>query len=141
MLPVGNGGKKDKKSKGKGKKGRGKYGPPGQDVQVNLIVDPTAFLPPESDSESDSEDDGITEAMMPGTFDHQKQQARRKKKNRNRRRRGVFEGLAMEEDWKAARAWLKKLAILDVMGVVLWGATFVFIMIGKRCPSGGFNGW
>jgi len=26
-------------------------------------------------------------------------------------------------------------------GTVLWGAAFVFIMTGKKCPSGGFNGW
>ncbi|KAF9558013.1 hypothetical protein CPC08DRAFT_709944, partial [Agrocybe pediades] len=146
VLPVGNNtGKKAKKPKG-GKKGRGKYGaPPGQDVQVNLIVDPTAFLPQEPESESDSEDESLSETLMPGSFEHLKQQQAKEKKkkarNRNRRRRGVLEGLAMEEEWKVARAWLKKLTMLDVAGVVLWGATFVFILTGKRCPSGGFNGW
>ncbi|KDR73614.1 hypothetical protein GALMADRAFT_251356 [Galerina marginata CBS 339.88] len=142
VLPVGNAGKKNKKPKGR-KKGKGKYGPPGQgDVQVNLIVDPTAFQPPDaSESESEDEHDSLDEAMMPGGYDHRQQQARRKKKNRNRRRRGLVEGLKMEEEWTVARQWAKKLAMLDVAGIVLWGAAFVFIMTGKKCPSGGFNGW
>jgi len=144
VLPVGEPGKKNKKPKG-GKKGKGKRGHPGAqgDVQVNLIVDPTAFQPPES-SDSDSEDDydSLDEAMMPGGFKHDgRQQARRKKRNRNRRRRSVFEGLAMEEDWRAARSWAKKVTMVDAVGIVLWGAAFVFIMTGKKCPSGGYNGW
>lgn len=144
VLPVGGAGKKNKKPKG-GNKGKGKYGHPGAqgDVQVNLIVDPTAFQPPEA-SESDSEDDydSLDEAMMPGGLRYDdRQQARRKKRNRNRRRRGVFEGLAMEEDWRAARSWAKKVAMVDAAGIVLWGAAFVFIMTGKKCPSGGYNGW
>jgi hypothetical protein len=142
VLPVGNPGKKNKKPKG-GKNRKGKYGPPGAqgDVQVNLIVDPTAFQPPDaSESEEEDEYDSFEEGM-PGGYDHRQQHARRKKRNRNRRRRGLIEGLAMEEEWRVARAWAKKLAMLDVAGVVLWGATFVFILTGKKCPSGGFNGW
>ncbi|KAF8969705.1 hypothetical protein BDZ97DRAFT_1794745 [Flammula alnicola] len=145
VLPVGPPRKKNKKEKG-GHKGKGKYGPPGaQDVQVNLIVDPGAFHPPEaSDSESDDEGNSLDEAMMPGGYggyDNRQKHDRRKKRNRNRRRRGVFEGLAMEEEWRAARSWAKKVAAVDVAGLVFWGATFVFIMTGKKCPSGGFNGW
>ncbi|KAF8163601.1 hypothetical protein B0H34DRAFT_651870 [Crassisporium funariophilum] len=68
------------------------------------------------------------------------QHARNKKRNKRRRRRGVFEGLKMEEEWKAARAWTRKLTMVDVAGVVLWGATFVFVTVGKRCPSGGHDG-
>ncbi|KAF9053048.1 hypothetical protein BJ165DRAFT_1400404 [Panaeolus papilionaceus] len=135
VLPVGGAGKKGKKDKGS-KKGGGKYGPQGQDVQVNLIVDPTAFQPPEeSDTESEGEYD---EEAMPGSFEERQHTKRRK---RNRRRRGVFEGLAMEADWKAARSWLKKITAMDVAGIVLWGAAFVFIMIGQRCPAGEFDGW
>ncbi|KAF8912093.1 hypothetical protein CPB84DRAFT_1761243 [Gymnopilus junonius] len=140
VLPVGNTGKKNKKAK-EGKKGNAKYGPPGGqgDVQVNLIVDPTAFQPPDA-SESDSEEEDSMDEAMPGVYDRQ-QRTRRKKRNRNRRRRGFMEGLAMEAEWKKARSWVTKLAILDGVGIVLWGAMFVFIMTGKRCPSGGFNGW
>jgi hypothetical protein len=144
VLPVGGPGKKNKKPKG-GNKGKGKYGRPGAqgDVQVNLIVDPTAFQPPEaSDSDSEDDYDSLDEAMMPGGLRYDgRQQARRKKRNRNRRRRGVFEGLAMEEDWRAARSWAKKVAMVDAVGIVLWGAAFVFIITGKKCPSGGYNGW
>ena len=144
VLPVGGPGKKNKKPKG-GNRGKGKYGRPGAqgDVQVNLIVDPTAFQPPEaSDSDSEDDYDSLDEAMMPGGLRYDgRQQARRKKRNRNRRRRGVFEGLAMEEDWRAARSWAKKVAMVDAVGIVLWGAAFVFIITGKKCPSGGYNGW
>ncbi|PPR01084.1 hypothetical protein CVT26_015990 [Gymnopilus dilepis] len=140
VLPVGNaGGKKGKKAK-EGKKGKGKYGPPGaQDVQVNLIVDPTAFQPPDESDEEDDEEEGSMDEM-PGAFDR-RDRARRKRRNRHRRRKGFMEGLAMEAEWKKARAWAVKLAVLDGFGVALWGAMFVFIMTGKRCPSGEFNGW
>ncbi|KAF9447890.1 hypothetical protein P691DRAFT_651110, partial [Macrolepiota fuliginosa MF-IS2] len=57
------------------------------------------------------------------------------------RRRSVFAGLAMEAEWKSARAWAKKIAAVDAFGVVVWGAVFVFVLVGKRCPSGGFEGW
>ncbi len=50
VLPIGGNDKKNKKKKGK------KGGPPSQDVQVNLIVDPTMFRPPQEET-SDSEDD------------------------------------------------------------------------------------
>ncbi|CAA7271855.1 unnamed protein product [Cyclocybe aegerita] len=141
VLPVGNaaGGKKNKKPKGKKHK---KYGPGAGsgDVQVNLIVDPNAFHPPEASESEEEEEDGYDsmDGSMPGGYD-----SRRKDKARRarRRRRGVFEGLAMEEEWRAARAWAKKVAMVDVAGIVLWGAAFVFIMTGKRCPSGGYEGW
>lgn len=132
VLPVQGlpGGKKGPKKKG-GKKGkRGQHGGGAGDVQVNLIVDPTAF---ERREEEDSEEDGEWGESIPGGYGTGKR--------RRPRRRSVFAGLAMEEDWKRARGWAKKLAIIDVVGLVLWGAAFVFILIGKRCPSGGFEGW
>lgn len=147
VLPVtGPGGKKG----GKGpKKGKNKYHGPGGhgsgDVQVNLIVDPEAFQPPGadvSDGEEDDENGSLDEGsqMMPGGLSYE-ERARRKKKRRHRRRRGVMEGLRMEEDWKVARSWAVKITTVDVAGLVLWGAAFVFIMLGQRCPSGGYNGW
>ncbi|KAF8203028.1 hypothetical protein BJ912DRAFT_1037562 [Pholiota molesta] len=124
--------------------GQRQMGPPGaQDVQVNLIVDPTAFQPPDA-SESESDEENEDEEAMPGSYgqyDNLQQKERRKRRNRQRRRRGIFEGLAMEEQWRTARSWAKTVAMVDVAGLVFWGAAFVFIMIGKRCPSGGFNGW
>lgn len=135
VLPVSGlpGGKKAKKPKG-GKKGKkGKEGMPG-DVQVNLIVDPNAFGRPNDDDDDTDEDE---EGSFPGSFDPEA--ARRKRKRA--KRRSVFAGLAMEEDWKRARSWAKKITAVDVLGIILWGAVFIFIVIGKRCPSGGFEGW
>ncbi|KAJ7905667.1 hypothetical protein B0H14DRAFT_2661089 [Mycena olivaceomarginata] len=124
---------KAKKPKG-GKKGKkGKEGMPG-DVQVNLIVDPNAFGRPNDDDDDTDEDE---EDSFPGSFDPEA--ARRKRKRA--KRRSVFAGLAMEEDWKRARSWAKKITAVDVLGIILWGAVFIFIVIGKRCPSGGFEGW
>lgn len=127
VLPInGPGGKKPTKTKAK--KGKGGRPAPG-DVQVNLIVDPTAFQHSESeDSDSGDDDDNLNEG-------------KKKKKRNHKRRRGLFEGLALEEQWLAARSWLKKMTMVDVAGLIIWGATFIFVLIGKRCPSGGFNGW
>ncbi|KAH9484387.1 hypothetical protein JR316_0003868 [Psilocybe cubensis] len=148
VLPMLGGGGAGKKKAGKkgGKKGaKGGRGAEG-DVQVNLIVDPKMFRPSNpssSSSASEDEDEGYSqddEGAMPGQFaKHEKKRKRRRQ--RQRRRRGLVEGLAMEARWRMARAWAKKLALLDAVGVLLWGAEFVFIMTGKRCPSGGFAGW
>ncbi|KAJ7775020.1 hypothetical protein B0H16DRAFT_1303187 [Mycena metata] len=136
VLPVSGlpGGKKNKPKGGK----KGKKGQPGMsgDVQVNLIVDPNAFgagRQDEDDDDTDEDEDG----SVPGSFDPTA--ARRKRKRA--KRRSVFAGLAMEEDWKRARSWAKKIAAVDVLGIILWGAVFIIIMIGKRCPSGAFDGW
>lgn len=137
VLPVQGlpGGKKAMKTKGgkKGKKGQ----PPVGDVQVNLIVDPTMFSAGQQETESDEEEEDADWAgSMPGGFD-----SSRRKRRRNAPRRSVFAGLAMEEQWKWARGWTKKITAIDVAGMVTWGAVFVFILVGKRCPIGGFDGW
>ncbi|KAF5331173.1 hypothetical protein D9619_005350 [Psilocybe cf. subviscida] len=147
VLPVGGQGDKKKKKHKGGKKGKGLYGPPGaQDVQVNLIVDPAAFRGQEvedSDSEDgyDSHDGSMPGGLGGAGYETPEQRTRRKKRARNRRRKGIFEGMAMEEEWRAARSWAKRVAMVDAAGLVVWGAAFVFILTGKRCPSGGFNGW
>ncbi|KAJ6525606.1 hypothetical protein B0H19DRAFT_1042337 [Mycena capillaripes] len=132
VLPVSGlpGGKKNKAKGGK----KGKEGMPG-DVQVNLIVDPNAFGRPQDEDDDTDEDDEA--GSVPGSFDP----AAARRKRKRAKRRSVFVGLAMEEDWKRARSWAKKITAVDVLGLVLWGATFIFILIGKRCPSGGFDGW
>lgn len=137
VLPVQGlpGGKKTKKAKGgkKGKKGQPQMG----DVQVNLIVDPTVFHGGQQESESDDDEENRDwDGSMPGGFDS----ARRKRK-RNAPRRSVFAGFTMEQQWKQARSWAKKITAVDAAGLVIWGAVFVFILIGKRCPIGGFDGW
>ncbi|KAF8212077.1 hypothetical protein K438DRAFT_1805920 [Mycena galopus ATCC 62051] len=130
------GAKKAKKPKG-GKKGKkGQPGMPG-DVQVNLIVDPNAFGRPGGDDDEDTTEDEDGEGSVPGAFDP----AAARRKRKRAKRRSVFAGLAMEEDWKRARSWAKKVTAVDVLGIILWGAVFVFILIGKRCPSGDFQGW
>ena len=141
-VPGGDGGGKKKGGGGgkRGKKGGKGKGGGGGDVQVNLIVDPHAFnFDPDHDDEdnigeSDNDDDG----GMPGGFSPPKP---RSKGRGRQRRRGILAGLAMEESWRHARGWAKKLAVVDVAGVVLWGGAFVFILLGRRCPSGGFSGW
>ncbi|KAJ7063426.1 hypothetical protein C8F01DRAFT_1250972 [Mycena amicta] len=136
VLPVSGlpGNKKAKKAK-KGKNGMPMPG--GGDVQVNLIVDPNAFGGRPEDEDDTTDDDFDEGSSVPGSFDPAS--ARRKRKRA--KRRSVFAGLAMEEDWKRARSWLKKITAVDVLGLILWGGIFIFILIGKRCPSGGFDGW
>ncbi|KAF8350463.1 hypothetical protein F5887DRAFT_876523 [Amanita rubescens] len=125
VLPVhGLQGGKDRKKR-KGKKG-------GNDVHVNLIVDPNAFGINDKDREADDE-----EELSSSDFD----KSPRRGKRRNRARRSVFAGLAMEREWERARTWLKKMIAVDVLGVVVWGAAFVLILHGKRCPSGEYGGW
>lgn len=138
VLPVpGLSGPKGPKGKGgkKGKKGKG--GNMGEGVQVNLIVDPRAFGRPEEDDEDTDEDEDVNGESIPGAFDP----GSSRRKRRRAKRRSVFAGLAMEEAWKDARAWAKKLTVFDSISFVLWGAEFVYILIGKRCPSGTFGGW
>jgi hypothetical protein len=153
VLPVASQNGKDGKKK-KGKKGQQNGG----DVQVNLIVDPTMFggRHHDEEDEEDEEEGEFNEwddwaedtSSMPGGYvpsssnhSNRSQRPKPKKRRRPARRRNFMASLAMEEDWKRARAWLKKIAIIDGVGCVVWAAIFVYILIGKRCPAGGFNGW
>lgn len=143
VLPVPNaagGKKKDKRQKPK-KGGGGLVGGDG-DVQVNLIVDPHVFSGGHDDDDDDDSDD--TDGDMPGGYygaGKNTPNTRTKRKNKRNRRRSVFTGLAMEEEWKRARGWAKKIAFVDGAGILIWGAVFIFVMIGQRCPVGGFDGW
>lgn len=120
------------KEHGKKAKKKGKSGGRGQgSVQVNLIVDPQMFKG-HDDVESE---DGEWNGSMADTYDGAPGRKRRTA------RRSVFVGLALEEDWKQARSFAKKLSVVDAAGLMLWGAAFVLILIGKRCPSGSFQGW
>lgn len=53
--------------------------------------------------------------------------------------------MKLEEEWKAARKWLRVVSFIDMFAFVLWGAAFGFVIAGKRCPSGGehkgYGGW
>lgn len=131
----------------KGKKGKGGGG----DVQVNLIVDPTAFgLPAGEDlSSSDEDTELFDDGGMPGSFfgkeetPEDKERARRKKKRR--KRRTLVASLKLEEEWKFARGWMRKMAFLDAFVSLLWGVASGFVIAGNRCPTGGkdkgFGGW
>jgi len=104
--------------------------PPQGDIQVNLIVDPQMLKQqmnggrePEDEERIEEEDDeDWTRTVRP-------------------KRRSVFDGFRMEAAWKIARAKLKRHIAFDVVLMILWGVEFVLILIGPRCPSGGFNGW
>ncbi|KAJ7219423.1 hypothetical protein GGX14DRAFT_592100 [Mycena pura] len=139
VLPVSGPGNKKNKANGKnGKNGKKGKNEGAGDVQVNLIVDPHAFGGSRDDDDDDDSDENDDEAgSVPGSFDP----AAARRKRRRAKRRSVFAGLAMEEDWKRERSWLKKITAVDVVGIILWGGIFIFIIIGKRCPSGSFDGW
>jgi hypothetical protein len=135
-LPGGNG-EKNKNKKGKKDKQKGE-----RDVQVNLIVDPTMFGHGRHSSDSESESDGAPEwdgtQWRSSTRSHHHGHGRRR---RGPRRRGVFEGLALEENWRTARKELKRLFVLDIIFLLLWSAELVYILIGKRCPANEYDGW
>lgn len=159
ILPV-NGplnGKKGKPGKGQkmpgGKKGKKYQGGamPG-DVQVNLIVDPNAFAMPEDDiSSSDSEE--IDAGGFPaGFFDKNdprrtkpKDRAKERAKRKRNKRRTIMASLKLEEEWKAARSWLRITSVIDTFASIFWAVAFGFVMAGKRCPTGGkeagYGGW
>ncbi|KZP12549.1 hypothetical protein FIBSPDRAFT_961256 [Athelia psychrophila] len=131
VMPVSGGmGMKGKNGK-KGKKGMGM----GNDVQVNLIVDPGMFQAQQQDEDFDEN------ASVPGSYSPYGAPQQNGAQRRTRPRRSVFAGLAMEEQWRAARRTLKFTMFFDVVCMVLWGAEFVLILMGKRCPSGSFGGW
>ncbi|KAI0320115.1 hypothetical protein OF83DRAFT_1169624 [Amylostereum chailletii] len=126
VLPVQgfNGGKQKKKKGGK----KGMHGP--ADVQVNLIVDPSMFMPGHRGAdEADTADEDESAAL---TSSH---------RSRPPKRRGIFEGLALEEQWKRARKELKWYMFFDLVCLLLWAIEFVWILMGEKCPPGDFEGW
>lgn len=149
VLPVQGlpGGKQNKKAKGgKGKKGNGTH-MGGGDVQVNLIVDPNIFGG-NRDEEDEEDDDEEEETMwdwerssVPGGWSSSNSNSGQKKKRKRAKRRSVFVGLAMEEEWKKARSFTKKIMAFDILGVLIWGTVFVIILLGKRCGIGEYDGW
>jgi len=110
-----------KKKEKKGKKGGKGRGGDNEGVQVNLIVDPSVFGGSRRGNRDDESDE---EAESSGG-----------------RRRGLFEGLAIEEKWKVARKRSRTHFFFDIVLFFLWGAEFIAILLGKRCPVGEFNGW
>ncbi|CAE6404731.1 unnamed protein product [Rhizoctonia solani] len=85
-------------------------------VQVNLIVDPSA-------TEQGSN-------LTPGVpWSKQKTSG------------GVFTSYEREKARLAARKGLWWALGLDVVGALAWGAGFVLAMVGPRCPVGGYSGW
>jgi hypothetical protein len=138
VLPVqqGTGGNKRKTWNG-GKKG--KKGGPGGDVQVNLIVDPGMLQGQQEDRHTDGYDDEYS--SVPGTYSPYGHSPSLTPHHRSRPRRSIFTGLAMEEQWRSARTILRKIMFFDIVCVLLWGTEFVLILMGKRCPSGEFDGW
>lgn len=113
----------DKKKKGK--KGKQEQG----NVQVNLIVDPTMFSPAGQDDEESA------------NFDEHFSSSSHSRSGKRQQRRSVFEGLALEEQWKLARKDLKLMLLYDTAGLLLWSVEFVWILTREKCPPGGFNGW
>ena len=135
VLPVTN----PMQAKKKGKKGHKKGGAgEGGSVQVNLIVDPTMFgtkrgnnaLPGRYDTDEDEGEEGSLPAD--GTS----------RRRQGTPRRSFFQSMAIEEQWKYARRELRICTAFDVIMMVLWLATFVFVLMGQRCPNDQrYNGW
>jgi hypothetical protein len=155
VLPVGTAGgggggaagSQPKKGGGKGRNDRG--GARAGDVQVNLIVDPALFdrdrdEEPEADEYYEYEQPDSDAYTLPSSSSRRGGGGGARRRGGpppSRPRRSIFIALAQESRWREARAWLKKLMIVDLCGVVLWGGLFVFILMGKRCPSGQYQGW
>lgn len=142
VLPVQHlpGGNKHKDSKGKKKQKKGSLGGSG-DVQVNLIVDPNIFGGSRRGrDEEEGEDDEEEHSSWMGTNSGRSSGANGRR-SRGTKRRSVFEGLALEARWKKGRRRLKWSMAVDVVCFVLWGAEFVIILAGQRCPPGGYEGW
>ncbi|KAI0695123.1 hypothetical protein BC835DRAFT_1273732 [Cytidiella melzeri] len=133
VLPV-PGGQSGQKQK-KGKKGNGR----GEGVQVNLIVNPGMFAR-NSREEDEEEEFSEPESTNPGAYSSSGR-SRGKRRGHRHKRRSVFAGLALEAQWKLARKMLKRGMLIDVTMLFAWGAEFVYILIGKRCPAGSFSGW
>lgn len=132
VLPVGGMQKGSKNAKGK--KGEG-----GEGVQVNLIMNPDMFRGNRDEEEEDEDEYSETGSSVPGTYTSS---GRRRRRGGHRgKRRSVFAGLALEAQWQQARKMLKWSTFVDVLLFFLWGAVFVYVLIGKRCPAGAFDGW
>ncbi|PCH37844.1 hypothetical protein WOLCODRAFT_135875 [Wolfiporia cocos MD-104 SS10] len=129
VLPVQSFPSGDKKSK----KDRKKKGGGGEGVQVNLIVDPTMFGGGSGERDEEWGEDGDEDGTQAGSEGQ--------KPRRPARRRGIFAGLALEAEWRRARKQLKVRMAFDIVACILWGVTFVLILMGKRCPVGGYLGW
>ena len=142
VLPVQHlpGGNKHKGPKGKKKHKMDHHGGSG-DVQVNLIVDPNIFGggPRGRDEEEGDYDDEERSSWL-GT-NSGRSHGSGGRRPRGPKRRSVFAGLALEARWKKARKRLKWAMVVDLMCFILWGAEFVVILSGQRCPPGGFEGW
>ncbi|KAH7317986.1 hypothetical protein B0J17DRAFT_622034 [Rhizoctonia solani] len=87
-------------------------------VQVNLIVDPSAFAPKQESN------------LTPGVPWSEQQTSG-----------GVFTSYEREKARLAARKGLWWALGLDVVGALAWGTAFVLAMVGPRCPVGGYSGW
>lgn len=139
VLPVMQGmQQKGKKKKGNGKKNGQRGGDEG--VQVNLIVDPAMFggdgpgtgRSRRRRQDEDDEDDVSDSSSVNGSSPRRREKPKR---------RSVFEAIALEKEWKKARGRLKLQFAVDIAFMILWGAAFFFVLWGKRCPPGSFDGW
>ncbi|KAG8861990.1 hypothetical protein FRB96_002433 [Tulasnella sp. 330] len=143
ILPVMQGiGAKGKSGSKGGTKKKGKRGPE-DGVQVNLIVDPSMFGGDGSGRERRSrrrrdEEEGDSDISSSSESNGFSQSKRHHQKPK---RQSVFEAIALENDWKAARRTLKWQFTVDILFMLLWSCVFFYVMFGKRCPPGGFEGW
>jgi hypothetical protein len=143
VLPVQHlpGGSKHQGSKGEKKKN--KKGRPGgsSDVQVNLIVDPNIFGGSRRGRDEEEVEEYDEEYSSRQGTNSGRSSGTNGRRPKGPKRRSVFAGLALEARWEKARKRLKWAMAVDVVCFILWGAQFVVVLAGQRCPPGGFNGW
>ena len=97
--------------------------------------DHVSLLGRKGDNRSNN-DDGKCKASVASTRDGGCGQ-----RNRGVRQRAGSTVLASEKVWKQARAVVKLWVMFDIAEVILWGATFAYILMGERCPNGQYEGW
>ncbi|KAI0032259.1 hypothetical protein K488DRAFT_70748, partial [Vararia minispora EC-137] len=94
---------------GKPQKGRRGRKADQRSVQVNLIVDPSAFMLGRLREDGEPDDGNGSTEILSGSG-------------------GVFEGLAMERAWREARRERKWMLVFDIASLVLWAADYPLIL-------------
>lgn len=145
LLPMGGPGKKGKKGKMKGQQGM-----PGG-FQVNLVVDPRAFQAannPSSKKKKKKKRSSKKKAKRKlGTAEELDSSSSSssdssEEEEDETRRPSFVEVMAQRERRAWARKWIVRMVWFDVLMGLGWGVVFGVVMVmGKKCPVGGYAGW
>ena len=106
-------------------------------LDVEALLESAAAPSVQESRDSRDRDDHSSDSEDPSDDDSRGSRRRGEAKPR----RSVFQAIAMENDWKAARKTLRWQLTADIFFALIWAAEFVFILWGKKCPPGEFEGW